>query len=1329
MAKSVSCKTLFVCFILLLHNAALLHSAAALGFTPQRTHYRFDNIGSHQGLGNLEVKAVVQDNEGFIWVGTLDGLYRYNGYEFKSFKYDPDDPRSLPGNVIESLFKDSQGRLWVGTEFAGLALYHQQSESFIRFENEPQNPNSLDNNSIFSLFEDNQGRLWLGSQNGLSRLDETAGTFIHYPLNLADTNTLSKVQAITQDKTGHIWIGTSGAGLNRLDPESGELRHYRHMPLLPDSLSHDKIHVLHLDTHGNLWIGTQGGGLNRYNSEQDNFEHFRHSPIDVDSISGDHVYAIFEDDKGLLWIGTRFNGLNRFDSNRRQFIRYQHNPQDKYSLGDNDVFSISQDRNGLIWLGLFGAGLAKFDPQSARFGMIQYDADTPGSLTPGYIHALYKAKNGVLWVGTESGLNRYNEQTGQFQHFRHEPNFPGSLSDDSVQVINEDSFGNLWIGTQNGGLNRYNPQDSTFTRYQYDEYAPDSLSGNTVTAIEATASGKLWVGTSQGFNLYDPQSDSFTRFFQPYENNLTGLNNINTLEVDKNGSIWLGTHGGGVSHFNPQSKQYTRYVHQPGNANSLSNNTVFSIYEDNRGQLWFGTLQGLNRLNPVSGNFQRFNHKSGLTKDRVNAVLGDSEGYLWLGEGGISRLDPTTGNIKNHIGLQAQCTDTNQGGYFQASDGQLFFASENRLCAFYPAQVLQPSEPPQVVLLDFKLQNKSVPVSLDHATVLSRAINHTQSITLSHEDKLLSFEFAALHYSDPRKNQYQYKLEGFDNEWLETGFDNRRATYSNLSPGTYRFKVKASNHEGIFNPTPRTVSLTVKAPPWASWWAYSLYTALVVVILGAFAYQRNLRQKALVLAKDNAEQAQENADLARINAEKANQAKSAFLANVSHEIRTPLNAVLGHTQILARDSNLNERQRHSLEVIARSSDHLLELINNILDISKIEADEMKLIEEPFELVDLVKGIGIMFQARAREKNLGWEFINDCEQQVGVLGDQGKLRQVLINLLGNALKFTKEGGIILQLSPAGKHSYRFSVLDSGVGIELEHQKEIFKAFGQTLEGSKHGGTGLGLAISYRQVSLMGGTLQVDSKPGYGSHFYFTLHMTPAMQNIDARHNRQLQSVRLNCGDMVKALVVDDVKENRDILCRMLQDVGITVEQAEHGQQALDMLNGAKTLPQLVFMDVRMPVMDGITAVKAIRRQFKEKSPACVVVTAHALRQDVEQYLSLGFDHYIAKPFKFEVIYECIHQLLDVQFQYDEHHAKSPTEQLDLGNVKIPNDIYKALYQGASDYEITKLENALQALDEHSKEGGLLAEHLKVYVSNYDMEGLVQDLEKIHSTTEA
>ncbi len=487
---------------------------------------------------------------------------------------------------------------------------------------------------------------------------------------------------------------------------------------------------------------------------------------------------------------------------------------------------------------------------------------------------------------------------------------------------------------------------------------------------------------------------------------------------------------------------------------------------------------------------------------------------------------------------------------------------------------------------------------------------------------------------------------------------------------------------------------------------------------------RQARENALI-AQKNAELAQQNAELATENAEKANQAKSIFIANISHEIRTPLNAVLGYTQMLSRVPALAQQHKQQLNIIEKSGNHLLALINDILDISKIEANSMALQQMDFELVDLAAGIAVIVDGRCEEKQLKWQFINQTHDHIPVYGDQGKLRQILINLLGNAVKFTDEGTVTLKLSRDAPDRYRFEVIDTGVGIAPESQLEIFNAFGQTVEGSRHGGTGLGLAIATRQVALMGGQLQVESTPGKGSRFFFTIPLPAARAPIESRHNRQVKAIKLAQGVNITALVVDDIKGNRDILSQMLEDAGIVVTSAHNGQVALDKLHQAETLPDLIFMDIRMPVMDGEQALQQIKQDFKENSPICIVVTAHAMQANPKYYLDQGFAHYIAKPFRFEAIYDCIHRLLAVDFEYlDEVDDTADNSNGDFSDLCIPIGLHQTMTDAAEGYEVTKLEACLIELADLSTQGKGFAGHLKQYVSSYNMDDLLLELEKIN-----
>ena len=479
------------------------------------------------------------------------------------------------------------------------------------------------------------------------------------------------------------------------------------------------------------------------------------------------------------------------------------------------------------------------------------------------------------------------------------------------------------------------------------------------------------------------------------------------------------------------------------------------------------------------------------------------------------------------------------------------------------------------------------------------------------------------------------------------------------------------------------------------------------------------------------EQARENAELARQYAEQANQAKSVFVADVSHEIRTPLNAILGFTQLLDRDPQLGPSQRQKIEIIEKSGAHLLALINNILDISKIESNAMTLQTEDFELVGLVKSIGVMLGVRCDEKHLMWRFVNNAEQTVSVHGDHTKLRQILINLLGNAVKFTQRGSITLVLSNPANNHYCFEVIDTGIGIELAQQQAIFAAFGQTVQGIKAGGTGLGLAIASRQVALMGGFLQLSSEPNQGSRFFFTIKLAPAHHDIQTSQQRARKEFKIAPGITINALVVDDLKENRDALCQMLQHIGLSVTETNTGEGALMQLQQMQSLPEFVFIDIRMPVMDGVNTMAAIGRLFalQNKKPTCIAVTANAMQQDIDSCLNLGFDHYITKPFRFSTLCDAIVRFMPPALahqieQTQQINAGAPS--LDLSGFDMPPKLYRALSEAADVYEVSKLEIALEELAKLSVQGQQMADKLGHFITNYDMDGLLGELEKINVT---
>ena len=1301
----------------------------------QSNQIRFEHI--HQGLSQVTINTMLQDQQGFLWFGTQDGLNRYDGYRFKVFKHIPGKPNSLVNNHIQSLYQDKQGLLWIGTQ-GGLSQFNPKTGNFTRFVHQPNNPQSLSHNNVLSIIAANNEALWIGTSAGLNLFDQTQQTFSHFINDPQQQTSLSddNVNVVYRDSLGTLWVGTNN-GLNEFDRKHQAFNQPSipgdHIPLLENH----QVFTVFEDTQATLWIGTDQG-LHQYSPNQNNAKNklttYKHDAQNPASISHDHIRAITQDNSGALWVGTNAQGLNKLLPGSEQFIRYSHNPANPNSLSNDFVISMLQDHSGVLWFGTFGGALNKYYPSGDYFHSYRHDPTDKQSLSSAHVRAITQDTNGMLWLGTmETGLNKLDLKNNQFTHYPLNENEHLSLSSPHVTTIFEQRPNRLWVGTFGGGLNHLNPNTGRFEQFQHAIGDPNSLSDNVVRAIKQDSLGHLWIATYNGLNKWLPSSKTFTRYMGEL-----ARHKIYSLHIDDNDMMWIGTLNGGLLRFEPHRDTFKRYVHNPQDPTSISNNDILSIYAQGDHTLWLGTYGGLNKFDINTQSFTAYRQKDGLPNDTVYGILPGQQNHLWLSTNkGISRFDSKNQTFKNFDrsdGLNDN--EFNGGAYNKNHDNQLLFGGLNGVSAFYPSNIKNDTVVPKVVITRFLQFNQAKP--------LAKPISQTRQLTLNNEVSVFSFEFSALHYGTPLKNRYQYKLDGFNQQWIETGALNRRATYTNLDSGEYLFRVKGSNKDKRWGPE-TTIKLTILPAIWHTWWAKLLYLLVAMALFGAIFQQRYYKHQALVLAKNNAEQARINAELAQHNAEKADKAKSLFVADVSHEIRTPLNAVLGYTQILEREPLLDPQHKRYVKTIEKSGDHLLSLINNILDISKIEANAMALTNEDFELVELVEGIGTMLSDRCEQKGLQWHFANQCDERIAVNGDHGKIRQVLINLLGNAVKFTHQGTITLNLSSTATDHYRFSVVDTGVGIESQHQQKIFEAFGQTEEGVKQGGTGLGLAIAQRQVSLMGGQLELTSACGTGSSFCFTLHLPPSKQPIEPRHNRRAHATKLAGGVSLCALVVDDTNENRKLLVRVLRQVGVSVFEAENGQQALEMLHGADPFPDLIFMDIRMPIMQGVETLQSIRRDFKEKSPMCIVMTANAMVEDVERYLKAGFDHYISYPFRFEAIYESIHQLLDVEFEYrydlieseKTHQSQQvngtqanpqsqgqtqPSQSHPMPQLNIPPMLYQTIHDAAGDYEIAKLEESLDELANLSPAGQQLATQLKQYLANYNMVELTRNLDK-------
>ena len=1034
--------------ILLLVLFAL--SSTVLALDPQKkiTQYMHDSWGIEQGLPQNTVHAIIQTRDGYLWLGTQEGLARFDGLHFTI--YNKKNVEQLTNSWIRALCQDREGNLWIGTDGGGLTCLkpgNRKGETFIIYTKKQ----GLSNQRIRSIYEDRQGNLWIGTEGGgLNRLKN--GKFTAYTTRQGLS--ANAVLSICEDRKGGLWIGTK-TGLNRWKDD--QLTIYTTKAGLSDNM----IWSILEGAEGSLWIGTDSG-LNRLKNGKFTKYNTR------EGLTNNRISALFEDKERYLWIGTYGGGLYRLEN--ETFTAYT----TKEGLSDDFVLSIYEDLEGSLWIGTGGGGLdrlkeGKFTPYTTSEG-----------LSHNVVSSIYEDRKKNLWIGTYGGgLNRFRGGTFITYTTRQ------GLSQNLVRSIYQDREENLWVGTDNG-LNRLKDGEFvTFTTKQ-------GLANNKVWCIYEDRYRNLWIGTDSGLNcLEDGNFAAYTR-----EQGLSNEKIMCILE-DKNGNLWIGTNGGGLNCL--KNGKFTVYTTGQG----LSNNMVWSLYEDEEGTLWIGTHGGgLNRLK--QGKFTHYSVKEGLFDDIVYQILEDDRGNLWmscnkgifkvkkeqlnqLAEGKIKSFRSVSYNEKDGM-KSRECNGGTQPAGWKTRDGKLWFPTVKGVIMIDPTRIKTNPYPPPVVIEKIMADNRCFqpPFITDMGNMIFPA-----------GIERLEIQYAGLSLLVPDKVRFKFRLEEFDKDWVEVG-NRRTAYYTKLPPGYYRFQVIACNNDGVWNKTGTSLSFYVKPYFSQTFWFYSLLVLAVflMVFTGYRVRVRQLKHRAETLRRLVEEQTKD-LKKAKETAEKANQAKSEFLANMSHEIRTPMNAILGFTEILEEEI-ADKRHKKFLTSVLTSGKILLALINDILDLSKIEAGKMELKFEPVNLYSILSEIKYIFSNKVKEKALDFQLEVDPTLPGSLLLDGLRVRQVLFNLVGNAVKFTESGFIKLAVHKINRGEtvdIIILVQDTGIGIAADQQQIIFEAFTQ-VEGHaarKYGGSGLGLAISRRLAEMMGGEISVQSQgePGKGSTFSFAL----------------------------------------------------------------------------------------------------------------------------------------------------------------------------------------------------------------------------------------------
>ena len=1224
---------------------------------------RFNRVMPEDGLSAPEISAVAQDASGFIWFATFEGLDRYDGFSLKSYRSDPDDPRALSDHAIRFLFTDRSRGLWVGSGTSGLYRHVPDDDGFVAYRRRPDG--GLADDSLRALCDGGEQDLWVGTDRGVQRWVRAEDRFTPpIPLPVEDGAPRPQIHSLLEIEPV-LWIG-SDRGLFRLDPGKSPER------VMVPELGQRAVHSIVADPQGRLWVATRDQvALIRFTGEL--VRHYRHDPANPGSLAPGSLHDMHMDSGGTLWVAGR-GGLSSLESGGERFQRHRHDLADPHSLSHDAVLDLFEDRTGVLWMGTLD-GASSWDPGRESFVTYRRQEGREPTLAATDVWAVTQDRHGALWIGFGPfGLDRFERDTGVVEHFEHDPEDASSLQEGVISAVLEDHEGTIWVGAGGGGLSRFDPETRGFEHFTHVPGDPAGLGHRDVYRLFEDSSARLWIGTRTGLSLLDrttPVPTFHQLPFQIPQAETAGQAPESqpavffSMTESEQGGLWFGTLTQGIFHWLPGEGPGTlQSLYRPGAPRS-----VLDLLWHSSGTLWAASGQGLFRLSSNGEVVASFGMEQGLAGTMVRGMLEDSMGHLWLaGNQGLSRFDPVAETVRNfdlHDGLQGNAFSSKAA--FLGADGEMFFGGWRGLSAFFPDRITTNVEPPQVTFSDFRLSNRSVgPASRTPGSPLGVAITGEDHVVLGPEHHIFGVELAALHFSAPSKNRFQYQLLGANDEWIELSSDQRYLQFSNLSPGQYELRVKASNKDGVWTQEPKSLKLTVLPPWWRSTWAYAGYALVTGLWLWLLLSRQSQR---LRLERAVAERAQAAAELERSAGRRlraVDKMKDELLLKTSHELRTPLYGMTGLAESLM-DDEPSERRQAALEMIVSSGRRLSRMVNDLLDFSKLQQLSLELHIEPLDLASVVGRAKGLLEPLAVQKGLTLtaEIPRDLPK---VRADADRLQQILHNLIDNGLKFTKDGGVTVRARAVGE-AVEIQVADTGVGISAEDRRRIFQIFEQADSSveRRFGGAGIGLAITGQLVELHGGRLDIESELDEGSVFSFQLPVDQAQSTwgtgrrqgegvvdadmLDERtvfpdHERQTQGSSAHVNPKAprepvvskpgaaksgvdrgllsgrRILVVDDDPINLAVLEAYLDAEGCVVTTVDNGAEALELVERRRF--DLVLVDVMMPEMSGYEVCSRLRRRhFLEDLP---VIFLSALNQssDVITGLEHGGNDYLTKP---------------------------------------------------------------------------------------------------------
>ncbi|MFD1144804.1 two-component regulator propeller domain-containing protein [Larkinella insperata] len=1238
--------------IVVLQVVAILHVLA------QPTSYRFMKLDAGTGLSNNQVTCFLKDSRGYLWFGTISGLNRYDGHTVRAFQHDIHDSTSLLNNNVIKLFEDPAHNIWV-TTIDGICIYDPGQERFIRNTIDYAHRYGLPDGAVTAIQQDRRGNYWF--------IHDTAGLFVHRASNdkksvhlthlTRNTGQNAGIASLAESRNGSIWVIHKNGTIDQLNPDNYQIS-YRNTHLRELNKHQPLLYNLTTDADGDLWIYVLRANLGvfHFNTRQQTFTKI-HREAGNTRLNSNIIQGIVEGNQGQIWIGTDHGGINLLDKKKWAITYLVHDEGNAKSLSQNTINSLYKDNEGIIWVGTYKDGVNYHHPNMFRFALYQRNQFLPKSLPYNDFNRFAEDTQGNLWLGGNGGgLIYFDRQKGSFTQYLNQPGRPNSIGSNVIVSLLIDRSQKLWIGTYYGGLSCFDGK--TFKTYQHRPGDTTSLADDSVWEIFEDSRGAIWLGTLDGgLDRFDPSTQTFKHYRSGAPNSIHA-SYVSEITEDRRGHIWVGT-SYGLEKYDYATDRFTHYLSKPGDAQTLSNNLIHSLYEDRRGGFWIGTHEGLNLFDAATGTFRSFRKTDGLPHNTIHSVVEDNAGRLWLGTpNGISRLDVSGKaehrrfqftNYDESDGLQGK--EFNENAALRTRRGELLFGGSRGFNLFHPAEIVNNPTAPRVVLSNLYLFNRPVAIgeSVDQKVILNAALNETRQITLRHSQNVLSIEFAALNFFHPEKNQYRYKLEGFDREWITSLDGSQRATYTNLDPGNYVFRVKASNNDGVWNQAGTDLKITILPPLWRTKWAISGYVLLTVLLLylSRKAIQRRERRKF-----EHRQQQQEAQRMHELDQMKIN-----FFTNVSHEFRTPLTLILAPLE-----SRLNKApdgpEQKQFQLMYRNAKRLLNLVNQLLDLGRLEYQEIKLDLREGDVLKFIRETTFSFSDLSEKRHVKLSFESDI-RAFRMLFDEDKLEKILFNLLSNAFKFTPENGKVSVSAhvcpPTEDHPeplLKITVEDTGIGIPAEKLEKVFDRFFQhdLPAGLINQGSGIGLSITREFVKLHGGTISVASHPDQGSCFTILLPVKqqPEIPPTVEQPQKSPEPDHLKSAarpepaekpsDRETILLVEDHEDFRHYLKDNLAD-RYRVLEAGDGRQGWQQAREHR--PDLIVSDVMMPEMNGLELCRKLKDNAQTSHIPVLLLTArHSEDQKLEGYQT-GAQDYIEKPFNVEILQSKIRSLLKQQ----------------------------------------------------------------------------------------